>query len=91
MSQQRSIPRPVPAPTLEADAAPEPVPAIILPPDAPLMFRTKEVAKLLSLSERKIQQMCKANEIQHRRFGTALRIPRFEVIRLATTMHEEAA
>lgn len=56
----------------------------------PLLLRTREAARLLNLSERKVQQMCKAGELEHVYFGRALRIPRFAVLRYASPADKEA-
>ncbi len=60
------------------------------PATEPLVLRTREAARLLNLSERKVQQMCKSGELEHVYFGRALRIPRWAVLR-RIPQPEEAA
>lgn len=55
----------------------------------PLLLRTREVARLLNLSERKVQQMCKAGQLEHVYFGRALRVPRFAVLRYTSPAEKE--
>lgn len=52
-------------------------------PREPLLLRTHEAAGLLNISVRKVEKMCKSGELPSVRFGRALRIPKWSVLRYA--------
>lgn len=59
---------------------PEPIP---FNQSVPLLLTAAETARLLSLSRSKIYMMIRSGELEVRRFGTAVRIPMTEVLRLS--------
>lgn len=68
---------------------PEPAPAAVVaaPSHAtrssePLLLRVTEVARLMSLSRSTVYQLVAKGEIQVVRIGSAVRVPRTELVRL---------